>query len=73
MLDRYHNFSVFNILELFEHLKLESVFILIFNFYSFKDGVIGKFVCKTHITIEFIFSKMITQKKLTDLELSWQQ
>ena len=62
MLNGNHNFSIFYCLELFKHLKLKSIFVLIFNFSSLKYSVIDELISKSNITVEFILSNAITQK-----------
>jgi len=62
MLNGNHDFSIWNVLELLEHLKFESVLVLILNLNTLEDSVINELISKAHIAVEFVFSNQITQK-----------
>ena len=53
-----HDFAVSDVLELFEHLELESIRILFLNFHPLKHSAVDELICKSHMTVELILPKV---------------
>ena len=57
VLDRYHHFAVSDVLELFEHLELESIRVLFLDYHPLNHSAVSKLVCEANMAVELILSK----------------